>query len=40
MLDAGNDGFIKIKDKEIKTVEAYDEILLNPKAVQEGELLN
>lgn len=40
VLDAGNDGFIKIKDKEIKTVEAYDEILLNPKVVQEGELLN
>lgn len=40
VLDAGQDGFITIKDKEIKTIEPYDELLLNPKAVKEGELLN
>lgn len=40
IVDAGTDGYITVKDKEIKTVESYDELLLNPKAVKEGELLN
>lgn len=40
IIDAGKNGYIKIKDKDIRTLESYNEVLLNPSATKEGELIN
>ena len=39
LVDSGIDGILKIKGKDQKTVESFDEIIKNPKRVKEGELI-
>lgn len=40
IIEAGKDHFITINDKTFETIKPYDEVLLNPRAVTEGDLIN
>lgn len=39
-VHSGNDGKIILNDKEIETLKLFDNIILNPSAVKEGDLIN
>jgi len=40
LIYAGIDGKIKVNDKEVKTISAFSDVILNPSAVKEGDLIN
>lgn len=40
LVYAGIDGKINVNDKEVKTISAFNDIILNPSAVKEGDLIN
>ncbi|MDO5689391.1 MAG: HlyD family efflux transporter periplasmic adaptor subunit [Tissierellia bacterium] len=39
LITTGSDGFIQVRDQMVATVRSFDEIILHPKAVQEGDLV-